>query len=106
MPQLRRRNAPKRRSALPAASARAATGSPPLGRVHPVRAHRRDRLDILVRGHDRPAAAPKCHQGAEQRSPLFGWQILLAQAEPPAPAGERSLDDLLVAAAEPGGDRR
>jgi hypothetical protein len=63
--------------------------------MHPVGTHCRDCLDILVRGHDRCEAAPMCHQGTEKRSPLVGWQILLAQAEPPTPAGEHGPGNLL-----------
>ena len=62
--------------------------------MHPVGAHRRDRLDILVRRHDRPEAMAEHHQSGEQRAPFFGRQILLAQAEPAAAAREHRLGAL------------
>jgi hypothetical protein len=61
--------------------------------VHPGCAGYHRRVDILVNGHRCSPAAADHHQGAQQRAAFRQRQILLAQAEPPASAGEDCLGE-------------
>ena len=71
--------------------------------MHPACAGHCRRIDILVDGDGCFPAAAERHQGAQQGAAFRRRQILLAQAEPPASAGEDCLGELFEGTGAPGG---